>query len=127
MSRTDDYGLQDTNREPQEHSHKVFDHAAEIASRAGLTREAAAHEMEKFLGVAEYETRKLVGQHSTLRQPDAPTLNEPKRQKRDERRTESPQTEKRAATPVPETPVQKEAIAAQPIAPEQSETTEGQD
>lgn len=35
----------------------------------GLTREAARAEMDRFRGVAEYETRKLLGQHSALKQP----------------------------------------------------------
>jgi membrane-bound lytic murein transglycosylase B len=38
--------------------------------------------MEKFLGVAEYETRKLVGQHTALRQPAAPSPAGKARRKR---------------------------------------------
>lgn len=40
----------------------------------GLTREVARVEMDRFRGVAEYETRKLLGQHGALKEPvrDAP-------------------------------------------------------
>lgn len=120
MSLTDDHGLQNNNRVPQEHSHRVFDHTAEIASRSGLTREAAKQEMEKFLGVAEYETRKLVGQHSTLRQPDAPTQDKPKPQKR----TEKPKTETLETTPVAEPSAHEEAATVQTVASNQPDATE---
>lgn len=124
MSLTDDHALQNNNREPHEHSHRVFDHTAEIISRSGLTREAANHEMEKFLGVAEYETRKIAGQHSTLRQPDAPAQNDPKRQKRAESRDETTKVESRVAAPTTEAPAQDVPADIQPVTPDQPEVTE---
>ncbi len=68
MSRTDDYGLSDAGRERQDRSPGVQDRA-EPSSRLGMSREAARVEMERFRGVAEYETRKIFGQRSALRQP----------------------------------------------------------
>ena len=59
MSRTDDYGLTDSDREPNDRSASVFDLAAELPSRLGLSREAARAEIERFRGIAEYETRKI--------------------------------------------------------------------
>jgi|SRR5581483_3850939 len=69
MSRTDDYGLSDAGRERQDRSPSVQDRAADLSSRLGVSREAARIEMERFRGVAEYETRKIFGQRSALRQP----------------------------------------------------------
>ena len=125
MSRTDDYGLENNNREPQEHSHRVFDHSAEITSRFGLTHDAAKQEMEKFLGVAEYETRKLVGQHSTLRQPEAPAQDAPKRQKRSDMRRAARQIEKRETAPATEVSAERVAAEVQPVAEERPEPSEG--
>jgi len=69
MSRTDDYGLTDSER--RDKSPSVFDRMAELPSRLGLSREAARVEMERFRGVAEYEVRKIFGQRSALKQPSA--------------------------------------------------------
>ncbi len=69
MSRTDDYGLSDSGRDRQDRSPSVQDRTAEPPSRLGMSREAARVEMERFRGVAEYETRKIFGQRSALRQP----------------------------------------------------------
>jgi hypothetical protein len=123
MSRTDDYGLQDPNREPHERSQRTFDHTAEIASRAGLTREAAKHEMEKFLGVAEYETRKLVGQHSTLRQPSPPAPVEANRQRQAEARTQEREAERQEAAA--ETPTMEQTAEIAAPTQEMPATTEG--
>ncbi len=68
MSRTDDYGLSDAARERQDRSPSVQDRA-EPSSRLGMSREAARVEMERFRGIAEYQTRKIFGQRSSLRQP----------------------------------------------------------
>lgn len=43
-----------------------------------MTRDAARAEMDRFRGVAEYETRKIFGQHSAMKQatePPAPVRN----------------------------------------------------
>ena len=69
MSRTDDYGLNDAARERPDRGPTVQDRAAEPCSRLGMSHEAARVEMERFRGVAEYETRKIFGQRSALRQP----------------------------------------------------------
>ncbi len=84
MSRTDDYGLSDSGRDRQDRSPSVQDRTAEPPSRLGMSREAARIEMERFRGVAEYETRKIFGQRSALRQPvevPAPQKTAAKKQK----------------------------------------------
>ena len=84
MSRTDDYGLSDSGRDRQDRSPSVQDRTAEPPSRLGMSREAARIEMERFRGVAEYETRKIFGQRSALRQPveaAAPQRTTAKKQK----------------------------------------------
>lgn len=80
MSRTDDYGLTDSDRERNERSASVLDRAVELPSRLGLSREAARAEMERFRGIAEYEIRKIFGQRSVLKQPSDVAL--PKKGKR---------------------------------------------
>jgi hypothetical protein len=82
MSRTDDYGLTDSER--REKSPSAFDRMAELPSRLGLSREAARVEMERFRGVAEYEIRKIFGQRSTLKQPfESAASPKPRRKKTD--------------------------------------------
>jgi hypothetical protein len=82
MSRTDDYGWTDTHPENQrpDAGPSVVDRLAELPSRLGLSREAAHREMERFRGVAEYEIRKIFGQHSALQQPVEPAS--PRKSKR---------------------------------------------
>ena len=84
MSRTDDYGLADSDREPNDRSASVFDLAAELPSRLGLSREAARAEIERFRGIAEYETRKIFGQRSVLKQPVDIGLPQERKPKRSE-------------------------------------------
>jgi len=69
MSRTDDYGLPTERPDSREKTPTVQDRAPEIAAHIGVTREAAQNEMTRFRGVAEYETRKLLGQRSALQKP----------------------------------------------------------
>jgi hypothetical protein len=47
-----------------------------MTARNGLTREAARTEIDRFRGVAEYETRKLLGQRSALKQPSSAPARE---------------------------------------------------
>jgi hypothetical protein len=68
MSRTDDYGLPTERPDSREKTPTVQDRATEIAAHIGVTREAAQNEMTQFRGVAEYETRKLLGQRSALQE-----------------------------------------------------------
>ncbi len=83
MSRTEDYGLNDAARERPDRSPNVQDRAAEPSSRLGMSHESARVEMERFRGVAEYETRKIFGQRSALRQPvEVPVPQEPTLKKR---------------------------------------------
>lgn len=82
MSRHDDYSLENNRREPEDRTPSALERTAEVSSRLGVTRDAAKLEMERFLGVAEYETRKLVGQHSVLRQPTPSAPARPTRRKR---------------------------------------------
>jgi hypothetical protein len=55
--------------------------------RGGLTREAAHAEMNRFRGVAEYETRKLFGQRSALRQAVEPAQSAESQRRSEEERT----------------------------------------
>ena len=102
-----------------------IERTAEVASRMGVTREAARAEMEKFLGVTEYETRKILGHHSALKQPGAPVPEtQPTRSKPAVESTDVPQIEKQEF-PAPETPAPLDAtVETQPVTPEQPEPTE---
>ena len=78
MSRFDDHRVQSDPAESLEREKAGPNRAVEIGSRFGMSKEAARVEMDRFRGVAEYETRKIFGQHSALKQPVAP---EPSRRK----------------------------------------------
>ena len=80
MSRTDEFALNTPHPENKPDAPKGRERAAEVTDRLGLTREAAHQEMERLRNVAEYETRKIFGQRSALREPVAPA---PKRKKND--------------------------------------------
>ncbi len=84
MSRTDDYGLNDPGRERQDRTPTVHDRTAEPSSRLGMSREAARVEMERFRGVAEYETRKIFGQRSAIREPVEAPKPKKSREKKDQ-------------------------------------------
>jgi hypothetical protein len=81
MSRTEDYSVDTDRREREDRAPSALERVAEISSRLGLTHDAAKLEMERFLGVAEYETRKLIGQHTALRQPAAPAPGKTRRKR----------------------------------------------
>jgi len=78
MSRTDEFALNTPQPEDKPDARMAHERATEITDRLGLTREAAHREMERFRNIAEYETRKIFGQRSALREPVTP---EPKRKK----------------------------------------------
>jgi hypothetical protein len=101
MSRSDDYSVDTDRREREDRAPSALDRAAEVSSRLGLTRDAAKLEMEKFLGVAEYETRKLIGQHTALRQPATLAPAAKTRRKRAASRPEAQPVEGQP-TPAPE-------------------------
>ncbi len=69
MSRFDDHKVQSDSTEALERDKAGPNRTVEIGSRFGTSKEAARIEMDRFRGVAEYETRKLFGQHSALNQP----------------------------------------------------------
>ena len=71
MSRFDDHRVQSDPAEALEREKAGPNRAVEIGSRFGMSKEAARVEMDRFRGVAEYETRKIFGQHSALKQPIA--------------------------------------------------------
>lgn len=71
MSRTD-LPVPTEGQDARDRAASAQDRAVEVFSRMGISREAAKAEMERFRGVAEYETRKLFGQRSALRQPAEP-------------------------------------------------------
>ncbi len=60
---------QDDRQQQPEHRTPPPERESTSGWRGGVTREAARTEMDRFRGVAEYETRKLFGQHSALKQP----------------------------------------------------------
>ena len=103
MSRSDDYSVDADRREREDRATSAPDRAAEVSSRLGLTHDAAKLEMEKFLGVAEYETRKLIGQHTALRQPSTPAPAGKARRKRSASRPGAQPVEGQP-TPAPEGP-----------------------
>jgi hypothetical protein len=124
MSLMNDPSIDGNNPEHQDSIEAAPSHAPDIASRHGLTREAALLEMEKFLGVSEYETRKLVGQRSVLRQPEAPVPNEPTHQKRTADRAEAPKIEQHEITPVVEVSAPEMPVEVQPFDQTQPALTE---
>lgn len=98
MSRTDDYEWTEAPPENQrpDTGPSALDRLAELPARLGLSREAAHREMERFRGVAEYEIRKIFGQHSALRQPLEP---EPRRKPRRRDTHASPSAPRQALSP----------------------------
>lgn len=78
MSRFDDHRVQSEPAEALEREKAGPNRAVEIGSRFGMSKEAARVEMDRFRGVAEYETRKILGQHSALKQPIAPEQTQPR-------------------------------------------------
>ena len=83
MSRFDDHRVQSDPAEALAREKPGPNHAVEIGSRFGMSKEAARVEMDRFRGVAEYETRKIFGQHSALKQPSSPQPSRPKAGRRD--------------------------------------------
>lgn len=92
MSRTE-LPLPNENRDEQDSGPSARDRLVEGSSRIGISRDAAKAEMERFRGVAEYETRKLFGQHSALWQPMEPLQGANKSRRRSSR-THSTNAEK---------------------------------
>lgn len=78
MSRFDDHRAQSALAEALEREKVGLNRTVEIGSRFGMSKEAARVEMDRFRGVAEYETRKIFGQHSALKQPVEPQPLRPK-------------------------------------------------
>lgn len=78
MSRFDDHRVQSDPAEALEREKAGPNRAVEIGSRFGMSKEAARVEMDRFRSVAEYETRKIFGQHRALKQPVAPEPSRPK-------------------------------------------------
>src|SRR5438309_979562 len=86
MSRFDDHGVHSDPSEALERDEAGPNRTVDIGSRFGMSKEAARVEMDRFRGIAEYETRKIFGQHSALKQPVAP---EPNRSRAGRRNAES--------------------------------------
>src|SRR5436305_7364897 len=85
MSRFDDHRVHSDPSEGIERDTAGPSRTVDIGSRFGMSKEAARVEMDRFRGVAEYETRKIFGQHSALKQPIAP---EPSRARTGKRNAE---------------------------------------
>jgi hypothetical protein len=77
MSRFDDHRVHSDPSEALERNKAGPNRTVDIGSRFGMSKEAARVEMERFRGVAEYEARKIFGQHSALKQPIAPEPSKP--------------------------------------------------
>ena len=86
MSRFDDHRVHSDPSEALERDKAGPNRTVDIGSRFGMSKEAARVEMDRFRGIAEYETRKIFGQHSALKQPVAP---EPNRSRAGRRNAES--------------------------------------
>jgi hypothetical protein len=86
MSRFDDHRVHSDPSEALERDKAGLNRTIDIGSRFGMSKEAARVEMDRFRGVAEYETRKIFGQHSALKQPIAP---EPSRARTGKRNAEN--------------------------------------
>ena len=106
MSRFDDHRVHSDPSEALERDKAGPNRTVDIGSRFGMSKEAARVEMDRFRGIAEYETRKIFGQHSALKQPVAP---EPNRSRAGRRNAESHtatmrqgQQEEPTALPAPE-------------------------
>ena len=82
MSRFDDHRVHSDPSEALERDKAGPNRTVDIGSRFGMSKEAARVEMNRFRGVAEYETRKIFGQHSALKQPIAPDPSRAKTGKR---------------------------------------------
>lgn len=78
MSRFDDHRVHSDPSETLERDKAGPNRTVDIGSRFGMSKEAARIEMDRFRGVAEYETRKIFGQHSALKQPIAPEQPQPR-------------------------------------------------
>jgi hypothetical protein len=83
MSRFDDHRMHSDPSEALERDKAGPNRTVDIGSRFGMSKEAARIEMDRFRGVAEYEARKIFGQHSALKQPVAPEPSRAKIGKRD--------------------------------------------
>ena len=102
MSRFEDHRVQSDPAEALEREKPGPNRAVEIGSRFGMSKEAARVEMDRFRGAAEYETRKIFGQHSALKQPVAPQPSRPKAGRRDaENHTATVRQVPEELTPVP--------------------------
>jgi hypothetical protein len=82
MSRFDDHRVHSDPSEALERDKAGPNRTVDIGSRFGMSKEAARVEMDRFRGVAEYETRKIFGQNSALKQPIAPDPSRAKTGKR---------------------------------------------
>ena len=82
MSRFDDHRVHSDPSETLERDKAGPNRTVDIGSRFGMSKEAARVEMDRFRGIAEYETRKIFGQHSALKQPITPQPSRAKTGKR---------------------------------------------
>lgn len=81
MSRTD-LPVATETPDPRRTAPSTPERPVESSARLGISREAARAEMERFRGVAEYETRKLFGERTALRQPMEPMPSSKKSRRR---------------------------------------------
>lgn len=72
MPSRDEHKIPDDAPEGLDRSKTSSERNVEINSRFGMSKEAARKEMDKFRGVAEYETRKIFGQRSSLKHTLSP-------------------------------------------------------
>ena len=105
MSRSELPVTTDTH-DPRNGSPSTPERSLDASSRIGISREAAKAEMERFRGVAEYETRKLFGERTALRQPMEPlqTGKKSRRRTAHDRPSEVRSTHTQVKTESPEGP-----------------------
>src|SRR5690348_1887923 len=68
MPSLEEHKIPDDASERLDRSRSSSERNVEVNSRFGMSKEAARKEMDRFRGVAEYETRKIFGQRSSLKQ-----------------------------------------------------------
>lgn len=105
MSRFDDHRVQSEPAEALEREKAGPNRTVDIGSRFGMSKEAARVEMDRFRGVAEYETRKIFGQHSALKQPVAPVPSHPRAGRRNAESHAVTMRQVQEEPPAPPTPV----------------------
>ena len=114
MLRTDDPSIGTSSHEQHERSRNGPDRSLEVDTKVGQTREAALLEMEKFLGISEYEIRKVMGQGSPLPQSSDPDKDVRVPSEHSDEPSEAPRSEKHDTTETVDASPQEPVATVQP-------------